>query len=96
MLINKEFGAKIEESFINGSMNDQIFYKILFGEDVGKYIIVANNEEKVKKIAEKNKINLFKINFVPSLELLSTIIISFSKLLIRFSDKTSLYNFSIV
>ena len=34
---------------------------LLFGEDVGKYIIVANNEEKVKKIAEKSKINLFKI-----------------------------------
>ena len=61
MLINKEFGAKIEESFINGSMNDQIFYKILFGEDVGKYIIITNNEKKVRKIAEKNKINLFKI-----------------------------------
>jgi len=61
MLINKEFGAKIEESFINDSMNDQIFYKILFGEDVGKYIIITNNEKKVRKIAEKNKINLFKI-----------------------------------
>ena len=59
--LNKEFGAKIEESFINGSMNAQIFYKILFGEDVGKYIIITNNEKKVRKIAEKNKINLFKI-----------------------------------
>jgi len=61
MLIDKEFGAEIDKNFINNVMSDQIFYKILFGEDVGKYIIVANNEEKVKKIAEKSKINLFKI-----------------------------------
>ena len=61
MLIDKGFGAEIDKNFINNVMSDQIFYKILFGEDVGKYIIVANNEEKVKKIAEKSKINLFKI-----------------------------------
>ena len=61
MLINKQFGAKIEESFINNSMNDQIFYKILFGEDVGKYIIITSNEDRLKIIAEKNNINLFKI-----------------------------------
>ena len=61
MLIDKEFGAEIDKNFINNVMSDQIFYKILFGEDVGKYIIVANNEERVKKIAEKSKINLFKI-----------------------------------
>ena len=61
MLIDKEFGAEIDKNFINNVMSDQIFYKILFGEDVGKYIIVANNEEKVKKIAEKSKINLFKV-----------------------------------
>ena len=61
MLIDKGFGAEIDKNFINNVMSDQIFYKILFGEDVGKYIIVANNEEKVKKIAERSKINLFKI-----------------------------------
>ena len=61
MLIDKGFGAEIDKNFINNVMSDQIFYKILFGEDVGKYIIVANNEEKVKKMAEKSKINLFKI-----------------------------------
>jgi len=61
MLIDKGFGAEIDKNFINNVMSDQIFYKILFGEDVGKYIIVANNKEKVKKIAERSKINLFKI-----------------------------------
>ena len=61
MLINKEFGADVEESFVNNSTNDEKFYKILFGEDAGNYIVITNNEEKVKILAKKNKVSLFKI-----------------------------------
>ena len=61
MLINKEFGVEIEESFINNSTNNQNFYKILFGENAANYIIITNNEEKVKELAKKNKVSLFKI-----------------------------------
>ena len=61
MLINKEFGAEIEESFVNNSTNDEKFYKILFGEDAGNYIVITNNQEKVKILAKKNKVSLFKI-----------------------------------
>ena len=61
MLINKEFGAEIKESFINNSTNDEKFYQILFGENSGNYIVITNNEEKVTKLAKKNKVNLFKI-----------------------------------
>ena len=32
IIINKEFGAEIRESYINDSINDKNFYKILFGQ----------------------------------------------------------------
>ena len=61
MLINKEFGAEIEESFINESINDQNFYKTLFGENSGNYIVITNNDKKVKELAKKNKVSISKI-----------------------------------
>ena len=64
MLINKEFGAEIEESFTNNTNNNQIFYQILFGENAGNYIVIINNEEKVKELAKKNKVSLFKIGIM--------------------------------
>ena len=64
MLINKEFGAEIKESFINNSTTDQKFYRILFGENSGNYIVITNNGEKVKELAKKNKVSLFKIGIM--------------------------------
>ena len=64
MLINKEFGLEIKENFINDSTNDEKFYRILFGEDSGNYIVITNNDEKVKELAKKNKISLFKIGVI--------------------------------
>ena len=64
MLINKQFGVEIEESFTNNTNNNQIFYKILFGENAGNYIVIINNEEKVKELAKKNKVSLFKIGIM--------------------------------
>jgi len=61
MLINKGFGAKIEESFVNKYINDKNFYKILFGENSGNYVVITNNEEKIKELAKKSKVNIFKI-----------------------------------
>ena len=49
MLINKEFGADVEESFVNNSTNDEKFYKILFGEDAGNYIVIINIKEYIEK-----------------------------------------------
>ena len=43
------------------TINNQKFYKILFGENSGNYIVITNNEEKVKELAKKNKVSLFKI-----------------------------------
>ena len=66
MLINKEFGVEIEKSFINDSINNQKFYQILFGENSGNYIVITNNGEKVKELAKKNKVSLFKIGLTKS------------------------------
>ena len=56
--------VEVEESFVNNSTNDEKFYKILFGEDAGNYIVIINNEEKVKELAKKNKVSLFKIGIM--------------------------------
>ena len=41
--------------------SDKKFFQILFGEDAGNYLIVTNNEEKLKKLAKKNYVNIIKI-----------------------------------
>ena len=61
MLINKDFGAEINQNFINNSINNQNFYKLLFGENCGNYLVITNNEEEMKNIARKNKVNLINI-----------------------------------
>ncbi len=61
MLISKEFGAKVNKNFINNSINNKKFYKLLFGESSSNYIIITNNNEKVKELAKKNKINFSEI-----------------------------------
>ena len=43
------------------SDTSELINQILFGEDAGNYIVITNNEEKVKILAKKNKVSLFKI-----------------------------------
>ena len=61
MLISNNFGAQIDKNFINNYISDKKFFQILFGEDAGNYLIVTNNEEKLKKLAKKNYVNIIKI-----------------------------------
>ena len=61
MLISKKFGAQIDKGFVNISTNDQKFYKILFGENSGNYIVVTNKEGQLNELAKKNKVVLSKI-----------------------------------
>ena len=38
-----------------------LIIKLLFGENCGNYLVITNNEEEMKNIARKNKVNLINI-----------------------------------
>ena len=61
MVIDKNIGFEINTNFVNNTMTNEIFFKILFGEDSGKYIVITNNERKLINYAKSNKINLIEI-----------------------------------
>jgi len=61
MVIDKNIGFEINQNFVNNTMTNEIFFKILFGEDSGKYIVITNNERKLINYAKSNKINLIEI-----------------------------------
>ena len=64
MVIDKNIGFEINQNFVNNTMTNEIFFKILFGEDSGKYIVITNNERKLINYAKSNKINLIDLVIV--------------------------------
>ena len=64
MLINKKFGAKIDKNFVNKNIGNETFYKLLFGENSGNYVVVTNNELEIKEVAKKNKVILTQVGII--------------------------------
>ncbi len=64
MLINKKFGAEIDKNFVNKNISNETFYKLLFGENSGNYVVVTNNEVEIKEAAKKNKVILTQVGII--------------------------------
>ena len=92
MLINKKFGAKIDKNFVNKNIGNETFYKLLFGENSGNYVVVTNNELEIKEVAKKNKVILTQVGIIKRNYLnINNEIIKFNEIKNNFEN--SLFNY---
>ena len=92
MLINKKFGAKIDKNFVNKNIGNETFYKLLFGENSGNYVVVTNNELEIKEAAKKNKVILTQVGIIKRNYLnINNEIIKFNEIKNNFEN--SLFNY---
>ena len=92
MLINKKFGAEIDKNFVNKNISNETFYKLLFGENSGNYVVVTNNEVEIKEAAKNNKVILTQVGIIKRNYLnINNEIIKFNEIKNNFEN--SLFNY---
>ena len=59
-----EANADNDKNFVNKNISNETFYKLLFGENSGNYVVVTNNEVEIKEAAKNNKVILTQVGII--------------------------------